>query len=313
MNAFMKGITRWLIFWGGRTMNMFAYDFIKNVTNKMGLQYRKESCGGAYLDHWLDYSDELLYYIPEIISYLADEPKGNKLVFAHPNLNIDNGFFYRSETDGQTVECGALDFGSYCCFPVSIFSGIISGADQSYYIKNADKLFSLLTTDYNTKTPTDQKLVEASVIEDVTLFLMIKYLLLGGIALKIRMDKLATYPQLKQITSEKDPLIADDFDLRVWLKMVSLAPERMEAHKMQERFQIWARKNYILLGASREHPTKSFKSSIMYGPLLRKLHSTCVWPMVWLYHRGKLGLTAAALSVCGIAVTIPLAYSLLWK
>ena len=64
-------------------------------------------------------------YFPEMQEYLFRDP--NYVAFAHPNLNIDNAWFWADGTGA--LDCGVLDWGGFCArlvamhIRLSLFAG----------------------------------------------------------------------------------------------------------------------------------------------------------------------------------------------
>lgn len=81
----------------------------------------------------------------QAISYALEKPEFSALT--HPNLQIDNGFFWRS--DGGELEAGLLDWYGLTRAPfASIFMGCLSGAEADVLTAHLEGLLSCFAAEY---------------------------------------------------------------------------------------------------------------------------------------------------------------------
>ena len=83
------------------------------------------------------------------MTFVGAQAKKQPTVWCHPNLNLDNAYFYRGE-DGKEMKCGGLGFGGYggCMVSVAI-SGSIGGAEDSYYVRHHEHLIKKFCSEYS--------------------------------------------------------------------------------------------------------------------------------------------------------------------
>lgn len=139
---------RWLLFWVGRTVMFFGVNFIKEYVHALTPpEIRDPENLATFQSEFL----ECLYYFPEIMSYIASR-KHDYFAYAHPNLNVDNAFFYRAD-DGEAIECGGLDWGQYGGVSVPILlSGAIANAEEDFYQERHEHLVRLYCQEFTARS-----------------------------------------------------------------------------------------------------------------------------------------------------------------
>ena len=140
-------LLRWPIFWLGRTMMFFGVNFLKQDVAKL---VPDDILDAANLAKFQAEFIEVLYYFPEIMAHLArakDTP--GYMAYGHPNLNVDNGFFFQG-LDGNSIEMGGLDWGGYGKMGANVFlSGAISNSEDNQYNDRHEQLCRLYCSEFS--------------------------------------------------------------------------------------------------------------------------------------------------------------------
>lgn len=199
----------------------------------------KESCPEIlepeFLSKFQDEFLECLYYFPEIMTFIAQQSKKQPTVWCHPNLNLDNAYFYRGE-DGKEIKCGGLDFGGYggCMIPVML-SGSIGGMDDSIYVPQHENLIKKFCSEYSAAS--GEYLDGNEVHRDFTLLSTMKSLICTLCSLKV--FETIDEQELAACKSERDPPIVDDFYGRCFVKMTITSFNRWSKCHAHETFKQW--------------------------------------------------------------------------
>lgn len=223
---------------------------------------------------------ECLYYFPEIMVHIATQAtKEGHVLWCHPNLNLDNAFFYRGE-DGKEIKCGGLDFGGYGGHLVTVLlSGSIAGAENDYYVPQHEALIRRFCSEYSAAS--GEQLDGEEIFRDYSLLSTMKSLICCAVSLKVfeTMDE----AELRSCRSERDPPMSDDFYGRCFVKMTIGSFERWHDCHAYQTFAQWKTEQGIEDGY-----IGLISGWIFYWPW-GWLHTIFMNLQVMLYNRGLLG------------------------
>lgn len=275
-------LLRYFIYWIGRSLMFFSLNFIQNKCPQL--------CPEGMLDNdslskFQTEFLECLYYFPELMCHNGSQSKKDgHVLWCHPNLNLDNAYFYRG-ADGKEMNVGGLDFGQYGGHLVTlVLSGSISGADNSYYMPQREHLIKKFCSVYSAES--GQHLDGDEVFRDFELLSTMKSLICCAVCLKVfeTMDE----KELRDCKSEKDSPMVDDFYGRCFTLMTIGSFERWSKGNQYGVFKKWAAENNIEAGTC-----GTIAGYIFYWPW-GPLHTVFMKIQVFLYNHNLLKATWGA-------------------
>eukprot|EP00658_Telonema_sp_P-2_P083017 TRINITY_DN8885_c0_g1_i21.p1 TRINITY_DN8885_c0_g1~~TRINITY_DN8885_c0_g1_i21.p1 ORF type:complete len:339 (-),score=67.41 TRINITY_DN8885_c0_g1_i21:188-1204(-) len=286
-------LLRWLIFWVGRSLMFFGIDFIQNTCPQLCPPSILEP---ASIAQFKTEFEEALYYFPEIMCHLLNK---DTFLYGHPNLCVDNAFFYRDET-GEGVECGGLDFGLYGKHKTVVhLSGLLGTADEPYHCQNRERLVRLFCEEYTAKS--GKHMDPDATYEDYELMNVMKCLLCAVIAVA-KVPSAMDMDQLKACPSERDPPMVDNFYGRSFTKLIIASYIRWKHGHAYDSFRRWA---------DREDVSPGFLGTLggwlFYWPW-RPFHSAFMSTQVFLYNRSLLGASWGLAGLAGLGYVGTLIY-----
>eukprot|EP00656_Telonema_subtile_P002925 TRINITY_DN11344_c0_g1_i5.p1 TRINITY_DN11344_c0_g1~~TRINITY_DN11344_c0_g1_i5.p1 ORF type:complete len:581 (-),score=122.38 TRINITY_DN11344_c0_g1_i5:233-1975(-) len=278
-------LLRPVIFWVGRSLMFFNTNFVQTICPKLCPADVIEDAAIAQFQREFE---EALYLFPEIMCHILNKDTN---VMGHPNLCVDNAFFYRGE-DGKEIECGGLDFGVFGSHKVvAILSGVLGSSDDPFCSHNGKEMIRIFVDEFNSKC--DRKLDFDEVHQDYELMNTMKSLVTSILAV-LKVSETMSFDELKQCKSERDPPMLDDFYGRSFVKLIIGGFIRWKYNNASGTVKTWAA----------EHVQPSIGGTVagyvFYWPW-RPFHTAFMRTQVALYNRNLLGPTwgAVALSVIG--------------
>lgn len=238
---------------------------------------------------------EVLYYFPEIMAHLArakDTP--GYMAYGHPNLNVDNGFFFQG-LDGNSIEMGGLDWGGYGKMGANVFlSGAISNSEDNQYNDRHEQLCRLYCSEFSKHSGV--QLSGDQVFEDFELMSCMKSLICC-----IAQFTVAGYGKMNELhkcSSVQDTPIVDDFYTRNLVRMTISSFHRWKHSHAHDVFKKFAEEHQV--GAPSVLGTIGY--GLFYWPW-QPLHTVFMHTQVFLFNRNLLGATwGLAALVGGVAL-----------
>jgi len=198
--------------------------------------FPREVCDPAFLQRTKQQCLECARYFDEATAYAFDKP--DFMALTHANLQIDNGFFWRT-AQGE-LEAGLLDWYNFTRAPfAAIYMGCLSGAEPEVLSSHLESFMRTFAMEYVASG--------GPAIDPVELLLQFKLLyvstLVNGLSF-IESDILKEGPpqhEWRQVMSKEDPRVMGRWNVRCRLIAIMQSLAFWRAEDLHKTFMAWVK------------------------------------------------------------------------